>query len=133
LRRIDSMGSGRTERTPVAALFVAAQPSAYETKRPFAVRTKASLMKLITDILEYRICVGSGLAWQDEDEVFVREGAQFGPTSRRSADRRRFDDLPILDGIAEKGVNSLYTSGGHTINLKKHEALARIAKFVRGQ
>jgi hypothetical protein len=39
----------------------------------------------------------------------------------------------MLDGIAEKGVNSLYTSGGHTINLKKHEALARIAKFVRGQ
>jgi hypothetical protein len=36
-------------------------------------------------------------------------GARFGPTSRRSADRRRFDNLPILEGVAEKGVNSLYT------------------------
>jgi predicted esterase YcpF (UPF0227 family) len=27
----------------------------------------------------------------------------------------------------------IYAAGGHTINLKKHEALARIAQFVRGQ
>jgi len=35
--------------------------------------------------LDYRICVGSSLTWQYEDEIFVREGVQFGPSLRRSA------------------------------------------------
>jgi hypothetical protein len=33
----------------------------------------------------------------------------FAVTPRRSADRRRFDDLSILGAIAEKGVNTSST------------------------
>jgi hypothetical protein len=33
-------------------------------------------------------------------------------TSRRSADRERFDDLPILYEFAKQGVNSSYTFAG---------------------
>jgi hypothetical protein len=54
--------------------------------------------------LTFSISAGSGLTWQHEDEVFVREGAQFEPTSRRSADRRQFNDLPIPDGIVERAL-----------------------------
>ena len=45
--------------------------------------------------LKYRTSVGSG--------------ASFGPTPCRSVRRQGFDDLKILDGIAENGVNSVYT------------------------
>ena len=43
--------------------------------------------------------------------IVVSSGAQFGLAPRRSAGLQRFDDLTILDGIAEKGVNSSCTRG----------------------
>ncbi|MFT5175522.1 MAG: hypothetical protein ACI8W7_003713, partial [Gammaproteobacteria bacterium] len=35
--------------------------------------------------LKDSISVSSGLTWQHEDEVFVREGTKFAPTARRNA------------------------------------------------
>ena len=110
---------------------VALQWAAIETERTFAVRAKGSHMKLIADIvsdtedaagslssrawnaskiaLRHRIGVDSGLTWQHEDVVFVREGAQFGSIACRNVHSRRFHDLTILGGIEGKGVNPSYT------------------------
>ena len=58
------------------------------------------------------MCVGSSLTWQHEDVAFVREGAQFGSIPRINVHPRRFDGLPTLEGIGEKGFNSAYSPDG---------------------
>ena len=42
--------------------------------------------------------------------ISTRSRASFGPTLRRRIRPRVFSELTILDGIAEKGANSVYTS-----------------------
>jgi len=57
--------------------------------------------------------------------------APFGSTPRRSVRPRRFDDLTILEGIAEKGIYSAYAPFHLAISrLAVNDCLGRILPFA---
>lgn len=54
--------------------------------------------------LKCGISAGSGLNWQQQDAVLLRQGTSFGPTPRRSVSRRVCDGRAPLDGIRGNGI-----------------------------